>query len=224
MTNCFMDIESIPQQPEEEARALVAETIKPPAAMKAEKTIAEWRNGEGKYAGAKEAAIEKAYRDQSFDGAKGHIISIAFAVGDGEIQSRSGDDEKDLIAWALARIYMDLDGRPPFFVGHYIAGFDLRFLFQRCVILGVEPPFELPFSGRHGQHYFDTKQAWSGFGPKGISQDNLCKVLGIEGKPDGIDGALVYDFYKAGKIAEIEAYNRDDVSKVRQIYKRLTFS
>ena len=56
-----------------------------------------------------------------------------------------------------------------------------------------------------------------------MSQDNLCKALGIKGKPDDIDGSKVWDFYKAGKIDEIEDYNRDDVDKVRQIYNRINF-
>ena len=65
-------------------------------------------------------------------------------------------------------------------------------------------------------------QAWCGFKDR-ISQDNLCKALGIEGKPSDISGENVWDFYRAGGIDRIEEYNRDDVEKAREIYKRLNF-
>ena len=220
----FFDIESIPEQPENEAKARIAETIEAPATMSKPETIEDWHQGRGKYAGVKAGAIEKAYRDTSFDAAKGQICSIAFAVGDSPVMSMSTDKgcDSDLIKLFFEALAPQLKDRPPFFIGHYVGGFDLKFLFRRAVILGIKPPFNLPFDGRHGQHFYDTNQAWCGFQDR-ISQDNLCKVLGIEGKPGGIDGSKVWDFYKAGDIARIEEYNRDDVKKNRMIYKRLNF-
>lgn len=63
--------------------------------------------------------------------------------------------------------------------------------------------------------------AWAGYKDR-ISQDALCQALGIEGKPDGIDGSKVWDFFKEGRIEEIKAYNIDDVLKVRKIYNRIS--
>ena len=45
MSNIFIDIETIPEQPEEAVKARIAETIKAPATMKKAETIAEWHNG-----------------------------------------------------------------------------------------------------------------------------------------------------------------------------------
>jgi hypothetical protein len=227
--NTYIDIESIPEQPEFESKRAIAETISHPAAMKKAETIREWNEGLGKYAGEKEAAIDKAYRSTSFNGAKGQICSISFAVADREIISFTDrDGEKALLSSFVEALMKELDiaghgQRPPFFIGHYLSGFDLKFLFHRLVINGIQTAFDLHFNGRHDQHYYDTMIAWAGYKDR-ISQDNLCKALGIEGKPDGIDGSKVWDFYKEGRIDEIEEYNRDDVDKVRQIHKRLTFS
>ena len=224
MVNTFFDIETIPEQPEEEAKARIAATIEAPGTMSKAETIEDWHHGRGKYAGVKEAAIEKAYRDTSFDAAKGQICSIAFAVEGGAVWSESTSCGNDsiLLRSFFAAVSNQAKSRPPFFIGHYVGGFDLKFLFRRAVILGIEPPFNLPFDGRHGQHFYDTSQAWCGFKDR-ISQDNLCKALGIEGKPGDIDGSKVWDAYKAGGIDRIEEYNRDDVEKNRVIYNRLNF-
>ena len=224
MSNVWLDIETIPRQPEEEEKAFIASGIKPPSALKKAETIADWHNGAGKYARAKDAAIEAEYRKGSLDGAKGQICSIAYAVEDGGVASVSADSGSDraIICHFFDNLLEQLKGHPPLFVGHYIAGFDLKFIFHRAVINGIQPPFDLPFYGRHGQHFYDNMQAWCGFKDR-ISQDNLCKALGIEGKPSDISGSNVYDHYKAGNINRIEEYNRDDVVKCRMIYNRLNF-
>ena len=225
MTLCFLDIETLPAQPEDEAKAIIAETIKAPATMKKQETIDDWHNGAGKYAGVKDAAIDAEYRKGSFEGAKGQICSIAYAIEDQDVivDATGTGDDRELLVNFFRSLDLQLKDRPPFFIGHNIGAFDLKFLFHRAVILGIKPPFELPFSGRHNQHFFDNMQAWAGFGGR-ISQDNLCKALGIEGKPDDIDGSKVLDVYKAGGIKRIAEYNADDVTKARMIYKRLTFA
>lgn len=222
--NVFIDIETIPQQPEEEVKAEIAKDIQAPGNMSKPETIAAWHAGEGAYAGVKDALIEETYRKTSFDGAKGEICSVAFAVGDGDVRSlsRKSFSEREILFGLFQAIKADCAGRPPFFIGQNIGGFDLKFLFHRAVILGVNPGFDLCQHGRHGQHFYDTMQAWAGYGGR-VSQENLCKALGIEGKPDDIDGSKAWDFYKAGNIDRIEEYNRDDIVKVRKIYNRLMF-
>lgn len=176
---------------------------------------------------------EQEWRKTSFDGAMGELVSIAWAVEDDEVLSvyrhaaMLGDkvtlsSEADMLQGFYDLLTKRLAKRKPFFVGQYIGGFDLPFIFHRSVILGVQPPFELPFNGRHDQHYYDTQIAWAGYKGR-MSQANLCAALGIQGKPDDIDGSKVWDFVKAGDVGRVAEYNRDDVVKVREIYKRLNF-
>ena len=221
--NIFLDIETIPQQSESETKAEIASTIKHPVQMKKPETISAWHNGEGSYAGVKEALIDDTYRKTSLDGAKGQICSIAYAFEDNDPiawAQEEGVDEETLLLEFSDQLRADLTGRPPFFIGHYISGFDLAFLWKRCVINRVIPGFKIPHIGRHDKDYFDTMIAWAGYKDR-ISQDALCQALGIEGKPDGIDGSKVWDFFKEGRIEEIKAYNIDDVLKVRKIYNRI---
>ena len=87
--NVFIDIETIPAQPEDKAKQLIAESISAPKTMSKAETIQAWHDGEGKYAGEKEKAIEEKYRKTALDGTTGEIISIAYAIENDETQSFS---------------------------------------------------------------------------------------------------------------------------------------
>lgn len=189
---------------------------------------------EKKFAQEKAPEVAEAeWRKTSFDGARGELVSIAWACEDDEVVSvhrhasfLDGElilsSEKEMLEDFFKRLNKDLKARRPMFVGQFIGGFDLPFLFHRAVILGVRPPFEINFNGRHGQAFYDTQIAWAGFKGR-MSQDALCAALGIAGKPDDIDGSKVWDFVKEGKVERVAEYNRDDVNKNREIYKRLNF-
>lgn len=107
------------------------------------------------------------------------------------------------------------------FVGHNIAKFDLPFIWKRSVINDVNTCGGVKWiDARHGQHCYDTMIAWAGFGNR-ISADNLCKILGIKGKTEGMDGSKVYDTWQTDPKKVIE-YCNDDVQLVKEIHKRLT--
>ena len=223
----YLDIETIPEQPEEAARNNITATITAPGNISKAETIQAWHNGEGKYAGVKEQAIDTAYRKTALDGGKGSVCSIGFASGLDDITVITDQNigEKALIATTFQRI-AELLKKPqhesePYFIGHFVP-FDLKFLWQRAVILGVRPPFKLPFNGRHEQHYFDNMQAWAGYRDT-ISQNDLTAALSLPGKPDDIDGSRVWDYYKEGNYSIISEYNYYDLKTVIQVYRRITF-
>tara|TARA_R110001606_G_scaffold385158_1_gene548495 strand:+ start:495 stop:1253 length:759 start_codon:yes stop_codon:yes gene_type:complete len=111
--------------------------------------------------------------------------------------------------------------RKPNFVGHNIAKFDLPFIWKRSVINDVSCCKGVRWvDARHGQHCFDTMVAWSGFGGR-IGADNLCKLLGIKGKTEGMDGSKVYDTWQTKPLKVIK-YCQDDVLLVKEIHARLT--
>jgi len=247
----FLDIETIPEQGGYEAFLEEAlNNFKPPSDLTKTKACADLgiTGNDAKFTSkddaiaqwcekfAKEKAPEVAeheWRRTSFNGARGELVSIAWAFEDDEVVSvcRSAtlkDGELILSSESEMLIsFYELAGRrlrmrPAFFVGQFIGGFDLPFLFHRSVINGVVPPFDINFNGRHGHAFYDTQIAWAGYKGR-MSQDNLCKALGIQGKPGDIDGSKVWDFVKAGDVSRVAEYNRDDVEKSREIYKRLNF-
>ena len=217
MIDIFLDIETIPNQ-SPEYRAKVRQTIKAPAQYKKQDSIDAWM------AENAESATDEAIAKTSFDPALGHIACIGWAIGDGQAKSVSNtdirDEEANLNAFFSA-INQECGVHMARWIGHYISGFDLRFLLNRAIVLGVKLPTALilprdikPWSDQ----VFDTMVSWAG--PKGsISQDNLAKAFGLAGKGD-FDGSMVAEAWANGEHDKIANYCLSDVETVREIYRR----
>lgn len=214
----YLDIETIPTS-DPQVKADIAASVKPPASMKKPDTIAEWEMN------AKPALVDQAVSKSALNGAQGSICCIAFAWNDETVVSHIDADEQLL----LRTIFGDMtELRPqsydrPVVVGHFVADFDLRFIWQRSVVLGIELPRWLPRDPRPWSDYVhDTMTMWAG-AKNSIGLDDLCKALGIEGKGD-IDGSAVADLWAADDHETIEDYCRADVVRVREIHHRMLFA
>jgi len=128
-------------------------------------------------------------------------------------------DEQDIIKgfWRMAE---DCN----LFVGHNILDFDLRFIYQRSIIHQIKPSRDIPFARFRNEPVYDTMQEWSKWGREHVSLDALSKALGIPSPKKSLDGAKVYPYYRAGKLAEIIEYCKRDVDCARKVYRRLTFT
>lgn len=221
MNFIYLDIETIPAQSRASHEAIAA-TVKPPAAMKKAETIAAWE------ANDKAQAVADAIARTSLDGTYGHIHTIGFALNDGDADCRYLPDRysPDLEAGLLRDFFgkvteLGTDNRYPVcVVGHNVIGFDLRFIWQRAIILGVTAPSWLPRDPKPwSNEAFDTMLAFAG--SRGtISMDRLCRALGIEGKTD-IDGSMVASLWEAGRSDDIARYCMDDVERTRAIHRRM---
>jgi len=207
MTQLIIDIETIPSQRPgviEEIRA----NIQPPATFKKPESIAEWMKENA------DTAADELYRKQSFDGSKGEIVCIGWAVGNDAPRSAFrdvGQSEADMLGWFFNSVLTDEYE----IIGHNVLAFDIRFLYQRSVINRVKPTFNLWQNERYtGGKVFDTMTAWAGWGNR-ISLKNLCAALEIPVKTDGLDGSKVFDYWKDGRIEEIQAYCKTDVEATR---------
>lgn len=213
----YFDIETIPdQRPEAIENAM--KFVTPPGSIKKPESIEKWM---AENADAKAAEI---VAKTSFDPAAGHICTIAWAIDDEEITLRHAEtvDQESMVLQSF------FDSMKEFaryqFIGHYITGFDLRFILCRSVVLGVRIPSCIPRDPKPwGNSTFDTMIAWAGV--KGtISADNLSCALGVSGKIefDGekFDGSMVAQAWANGEHEKIAEYCRDDVRMVREIYKK----
>lgn len=213
MRNVFLDIETIPNQ-SPEYRAKVRENIKPPAAIKKPESIMAWLEENA------DAATDEAISKTSFDPAHGHICCIGWAIDDGEVTCASAEtvDQEALILTGFFEDIIPKHGLARF-IGHNVSGFDLRFLINRAIVLGVTIPKIIPRDIKPwSQDIFDTMVAWAG--ARGtIGQDRLCEALGLPCK-DGFDGSMVAEAWANGEHDRIAEYCRADVETVRSIYAR----
>lgn len=221
------DIETIPTDNEIVIQK-IRESIKPPANITKQETIEKW------VAENFESAFKIAVHKTCLDGLLGRICSVAWQIDDYPVESITLDGsitEKDLIENLFFEIenFKDKNGQRigiTKWCGHYITGFDLRFLWQRCVILGVKPGIEIPYNAKPWDDcVFDTKIQWTGASasyPGRGGLDDMCLGMGFDGKGE-INGSMIWDLFLQGKYDEIAEYNRDDVRKVRNLYNKMNF-
>jgi hypothetical protein len=108
---------------------------------------------------------------------------------------------------------------PKTVVGHNVS-FDIRFLWQRAIVLGVEMPPWFPRQPKPwDRSIFDTMTEWAGVRDT-ISLDNLAKALGLGGKT-GMDGSMVAEAWAAGRVDDVASYCRRDVELVRNIHRKM---
>ena len=231
--NIYFDIETIPAQDPVAIELIKADierqklSVKAPSNYKDQEKIDAYIKAEVEKL---DAEFDATYRKTSFDGGLGEICCIGYAIDDNAPVLIYGASEAFILNkfyQALMDEYNPSSQTRPKFIGHNIVSFDLRFLFQRSVMNNVKPPFMIPFSAKPwDESIFDTMTAWAGYGNR-VSLDKLCKIFNIplKGSEIGeeIDGSKVWDFYQAGRIADIARYCEGDVERTRQAYKLMTF-
>ena len=210
----YFDIETIPCQDGDYLNELERK-VKPPANLKKPESINKWLSDN-----RKTAAIE-AMGKTSFDGGRGHVCTIAWAKNDSPIavlHAKTVSEERAV----LDGFFSELDQyHSETLVGHNISGFDIGFLRKRAIVLGVTMPKPASFPRDPkpwDKSILDTMSAFAG-GTGKISMDNLCSILGIEGK-QGFDGSMVADAWANGEHEKIADYCKDDVWRTREIHKR----
>lgn len=242
MLPIYLDLETIPGQGEHVMRLLAEQAEEEKAAVTAPGNykdpikIADYITAEHLKI---DADFDQRYRKTALDGSLGQIAVASIAVGDHPPEAFYTEDWQgiDSERFQLERLYDAIEGAVRsaetsdiVFVGHNIVGFDLRFLFQRSVILEVPPPSVIPFGAKPWDgRVFDTMVAWSG-DPRGyVSMDKVCNVLGIAGKGEAegedadISGAKVWDYVRDGKIAQVATYCNGDIVRTRGMHRRMAF-
>jgi len=204
---------------------------------------------------AKEFAADKMWRDTALDGWFGHIAVIGFAVDDEPVESitaidvktksirMSHTDHDGLSAPVTYDVKVDVScekqkieaffdvlaaGHNPFLVvGHRVRKFDLLFLWQRCIVLRIKPPYWLTRakdSTRIDKDCINDTSEMAGTTlsnkPFGPSLNSLCEALGIPTKGD-IDGSKVWDEICGGNIKGVAEYCRWDVRRARSVWCRI---
>jgi len=182
------------------------------------------------------AEEERAYRLGSLSATSGRVLSIAVQIGPlPEIEALQNktehvfgidaDGREQPEPHALAEFLALMSGfdiEADEIVGHNIVGFDLPFIFQRCLVndIGGAPFVNLSEYSPRG--VYDTMLRWWLGARNRVSLDDLAWVLGLQSsKTDEVEGSRVFDLYHAGRLAEIREYNLNDVRLTRKVYERM---
>ena len=188
------------------------------------------------------AEEERCYALGSLSAVSGRILSIAVHVGPipglefpglGPTESehvfgidRDGFEqaEKRALLDFLA-LLKDFDGDCDELVGHNIIGFDLPFIFQRCLVHEIQVRPFVNLSDYNVRGVFDTMHRWWLGARRNVSLDDVAWALGIESsKTAEVEGSKVFDLYQAGELEKIRDYNLADVRVTRKIYERIVAS
>jgi len=101
--------------------------------------------------------------------------------------------------------------------------FDLPVLRYRAMVNGVAAPglSYRPYFNRYTEDAIDLCDVLSGFNSKGkATLHELCRVMGLPGKPDGMDGLEVARYHRDGRIKEIADYCETDIVNTYRLWLR----
>ncbi len=141
---------------------------------------------------------------------------VVDALGAPHVGERS---EEELIASLVDRI-ADLTPQLVTFNG---SSFDLPVLRYRAMVHKV-PAIGLsarPYFNRYTDDAVDLCDVLSSFSPQAKSTlHELCRVMGLPGKPEGIHGGEVEKYFHEGRIKEIADYCESDVVNTYRVWLR----
>jgi 3'-5' exonuclease len=145
--------------------------------------------------------------------ANGYEVQV---VGAPHIGQRT---EKELIESFVNKIAQ----LSPQFVTFSGGSFDLPVLRYRAMVHEVHAP------GMHNRAYFhrytddnvDLCDVLSSFGYGArVKLDELSRIMGLPGKPGGMDGSQVEAYFNAGRVQEIADYCKSDVINTYRLWLR----
>ena len=106
------------------------------------------------------------------------------------------------------------------FNGH---GFDLPVLRYRAMVNSLSAPGLTcrSYFNRYSEDALDLCDALASFDARSkMKLDALCRVFGLPGKPEGVDGSQVAEFVKTGRIQEVADYCETDVVNTYRVFLR----
>jgi predicted PolB exonuclease-like 3'-5' exonuclease len=141
---------------------------------------------------------------------------IVDALGAPHVGERS---EKELIASFVDKI----GALSPQLITFNGSSFDLPVLRYRAMIHGVAAPglAARPYFHRYTEDAVDLCDVLSSFSSQAkATLHELCRVMALPGKPDGMTGAEIEKHYRDGHIREIAEYCESDVLNTYRVWLR----
>ena len=159
---------------------------------------------------------ERSLRSAALDIDSAVVRSIAFAVGDGEIEFLIGDEGEILEQFSQHWNQVRKDGGVS--CGFNSINYDWSLILRRFVANGIDPLYPPNMNRYSGE--IDLFNIASNFGyaagrNKGLK--DLAKLFGIEPLVEGMDGSMVDGM----SVEDLELYNKSDVHLTREVFKKM---
>jgi 3'-5' exonuclease len=214
MHNIYLDIETICGPTPPTIEELMANA---PGSMKKPETIRAW---------AEENQMEQ-YRKQALDSMQGEILAVGWTCNDDAPTCHirmDGVSEEELLGIVQTFIMPEIrkhKGVTPTWVGHNIKGFDLPWLWRKCLKYELYDLARAIPRGRYSKDIEDTMEMWAIDFKDHVSLSKIAAFFGLNGKVGGLDGSKVYDAWRAGEFERIAEYCVGDVALVREVHARM---
>jgi len=127
--------------------------------------------------------------------------------------------EKELIEGFVGKI-AELEPQLITFNG---SSFDLPVLRYRAMVHQIAAPglFARPYFNRYTDDALDLCDALASFSSRARGTlHEICRVLGLPGKIEGISGAMVESFHREGRLREVAEYCETDVINTYRVWLR----
>ena len=227
----YIDAETVPPILNAKQLEDFKNNLKVPGNIKKEATIIQWREDNW---------LEK-YKKMATDTNRANILTLGFSLNKKQPIVFINDefDHNDLLNSFYEKIKEeaiikgkeqdieitkeDLEGDDFMsfininWYGFNIRHFDLDLLWKHAIKCRNKKVAKLIPRKRYDNSVKDIMEIFTTKSNEYISQEEVCDILGLKGKPNDIDGSKVYDYYIAGKVDEIAAYNHFDIEKVIEL-------
>ena len=209
----FFDIETLPST-DKQVIERIAANISPPGNIKKKESIDAWM--EENY----ESELKKEIHKTGLNAAYGSVACIGFATNNWVCATTKEMNETECIEYFYANAE-----RYETFSGYNIAGFDLKFLKQRSMILGIKPPKNI-LKAMNAKPWDDCIKdimlIWDSDKNKMASLDLMCWWFGVKHDMPDMDGSMVADVWYENPQKVID-YCIADVKAEKEIYYKMMF-
>jgi hypothetical protein len=235
----YLDIETIPTQ-RDDVRDYLSASLRDETAKAMESVCApaNYKDADkiAQYIADKKAALQDEFaakladkiHSTGLDGSFGQVFCIGWAQDNDGVTTVYGTDERYVLETFGKRLSVHPNEQHnTTVIGHNVASFDLRFLYQRFVVNGIRPPLVIARAAQakpwEQEKVYDTMVQWAGVGQR-ISLDRLCLALSIPTPKGEFDGSMVWQYVQDGKHDEVARYCERDVEATRAAHRRMTFA
>lgn len=169
-------------------------------------------------------AMEKEYRDRSFNPMKGRIVCVGIQFDDNPTEMIHYHEDEKVLLTNLANKLKEYERHiySSYVVGNMIYDFDIRFIIQKAFKFDIKDLVRFLPTQKYDKRIYDLSDRFNlGIYGKHTKLVDLCEFFDVATSKDDLNGAEVLDAFVRGEIERIETYCAKDVHSSYLCYKKM---